>query len=279
MRAPPWSSVVTLCAALVALTPRAGSERETAVELDVLAFPRVPRMEIGSGVLPEGWETSGAAWHPLRRVLLVVDDEGGLAALGPSGELHAFWMLPGSPDLEAVCVADPRTPFVYLGVEHPDAVLEFDLDAGEVVRSFDLSWFMTGPKSRGLEALAFLPDETSAEGGCFYAGLQDDGRIFVVELPLRSDRASQRSTWLTTLVPDADVSDLSGLCFDDARGTLYAVFDGPDLLRALDSSGRTQRTWALPGKDQEGVAVDGLRLYVVHDSGSEVWWYAPFPWP
>jgi hypothetical protein len=49
-------------------------------------------------------------------------------------------------------VADPFTDNVYIGVEHPDGILEFDLLSGTVLRTFDLTATMVGPTTRGSRA-------------------------------------------------------------------------------------------------------------------------------
>ena len=73
------------------------------------------------------------------------------------------WNVPG--DLEALTVADHTSTMIYIGVEHTDSILEFDVSTGQVTRTFELTSWMTGEDSKGLEALAFVPDAMHPEGG------------------------------------------------------------------------------------------------------------------
>lgn len=239
-----------------------------------LPFPGVvPGTEIGDG-LPPGYEPSGAAWHLRLNRLLLVDDEGNLSSLDADGGSLQTWFIGG--DLEAVCVADPDTPFVYIGLEHPDSVLEFDLDSGAVTRQFLLDGTLTGPVNLGLEALTFARNPAHPEGGIFYAGLQDDGRVYVFELSVASSATLTTATLLATLAPAPLYNDISGLDWVAATDTLYAVYDSHNEVIAFDRAGVVSRSWVLPGHDQEGIAIRGCRLFVAQDTG-EVKLYEQFP--
>ena len=56
------------------------------------------------------------------------------------------WSVPG--DLEALTVADHTSSKIYIGVEHPDSILEFDVSTGQVTRTFELTSWMTGQTQR-----------------------------------------------------------------------------------------------------------------------------------
>jgi len=139
-----------------------------------MPWPAGPATEIGlegqPGGLPAGFESSGVVWHAGRGTVVVVNDNGQIAELSPEGGLLALWPLPG--DLEALTITDPASSRVYVGVENPDSVVEFDLATGQPTgASWDLTPWMTGPGNEGLEALAYAD-------GVFFVGLQVDGRIF-----------------------------------------------------------------------------------------------------
>jgi len=235
----------------------------------------VPGTEIGAG-LPPGYEPSGAVWHSGRNQLLVVSDDGLVSAMNADGSDVQHWTLPG--DLEGITCADPDSDVVYVGREHPDAVLEFDLSTSSLLRSFDLSATLTGPSNSGLEALTFVPIEGHPEGGVFHAGLQSDGRIYVFDLPILTSASSTAVTHLDTITPAPGLSDLSGLDFDRSTQILYAIFDSANRMLAMDAAGNLLAQWSLlPGNDQEGIALEGCKLYVAEDVGPEVWVYENFP--
>ncbi len=170
-------------------------------------------------------------------------------------------------------MADPAGSLVYLGVEHPDAIYEFDFVAGVVTREFDLTNTLTGPSESGLEALTFVDDPAHPEGGRFYAGHQDDGRIYVFDLPIATSMTSTTVQHVSTIVPVEGRDDLSGLDWDAANSMLYAVFDGHDLLRTMERDGQFINEWSLPGTSQEGIALAECTLFVTQDTLDEVWHY------
>ncbi len=238
-------------------------------------FPGVlPGTEIGAG-LQAGYEPSGACWHSGRNKLFLVHDGGVVTSMNTDGSGIQNWNAGG--DLEGICVADPASNFVYLGVENPDSVREFNLVTGQVVRSFDLTPWMAAAANSGLEALEFVPNASDPEGGLFYAGLQSDGSIHVFRLPIRSSTTSTSVVQVNVFTPVPGRSDISGLDYDQANDTLYAIWDGANKIRAMSPNGVSLGEWDLPGNDQEGIALLGCDLYVAEDVGKEVWRYPSFP--
>ena len=179
------------------------------------SFPAeaLPGTEIGGG-LPGGYEPSGVVWHPGISKLLAVSDGGLVSAMNADGTSVDNWNVSG--DLEAISVTDPNSPFVYVGVEHPDSIVELNIDTDIVTRTFDLTPWMSGPSSRGLEALTFVPDPAGPEGGLFYAGLQEDGKIYSFRLPISSSSTVTTVTHLATITPVSGRTDLSGLHYASA---------------------------------------------------------------
>ena len=255
----------TVLACLAALAPSTYGQS---------AFPSpTPGIDIGTA-LPGGFEPSGAAWHQRLQLLFVIDDSGNLTSMDASGAIQQTWPIGG--DLEGVCVADPQSSLVYIAREHPDGIIEFDLSSGTAKRLFNLTGTLVGPNDRGLEALTFVRDPSHAEGGLFYAGLQQDGRVYVFELPIASSTTATSSTLQSVLSPAPGLDDISGLTWDAASDQLYACYDKHDIITALSQAGATISTWDLPSDKQEGLALRGCQLFVAQDSG-EVLRYESFP--
>jgi len=221
------------------------------------------------GKLPPGYEPSGAAWHAGRQELVIVGDGGQVTAMDRDGGQMTTWQLWG--DLEAVAVADPGSSLVYLGLEQPDMVLEFDLTTGQLTgEQWDLTPWMTGPSNEGLEALTFAE-------GLFLAGLQSDGRIFRFDLQPGG-----------VVVPGSALAshlgrgDLSGLHYEPATAVLYAIHDSYDAIVEYDAQGVFLREYALAGDNQEGVTLapccpgGAASIFLAEDSG-EVWRYEGYP--
>lgn len=242
------------------------------------SFPwDTPGTPIGSANLT-GYEPSGLVWHPRLQRLFGVSDgsqavSSRLFSMTTAGESFSFTPVAG--DLEGITVADPESDFLYIGLEQPNGIAEFSLTTNSVTRSFDLSPWMTGITGQGLEALTFVPDPLHPEGGLFYAGLQQNGTIYRFSLPLLSDPASTAVTFVDSFQPVVR-SDLSGLHYDRDRDVLFAIYDGPNLMRAMNIDGSLIEEWTLPGVNQEGLALVGNVLYVAEDSGAVVQ-YVPEP--
>ena len=224
------------------------------------------------------YEPSDLVWHPRLQRLYGVSD-GSLAvssrlfSMTSSGS--AFSFTPVSGDLEGVCLADPASDFLYIGLEQPNAIAEFNLVSSTVTRTFSLSPWMTGTAGQGLEALTFVPDALHPEGGLFYAGLQENGTIYRFSLPILTSATSTSVSFINSFQPVVR-NDLSGLHYDRDRDALFAIYDGPDLMRAMRADGTLIQEWALPGLDQEGIALAGNVLYIAQDTGAVVQ-YVPEP--
>jgi hypothetical protein len=231
-------------------------------------FPQasLPGVSIG-GNLPSGYETSGLVWHPRLQKLLSVSDGGTVSSMNANGTGVTNWSVGG--DLEGITIAQPQSNFVYLGIEQPnDSISEFNIVTGHITRTFNLTQWMTGPDNSGLEALTFVPDAGDPEGGLFYAGLQNDGQIFVFRLPIRSSTTSTAVTPIRTIPALNGVNDISDMHYEASQNTLYAIYDSANLLRAMKPDGTLIKEWNLPGNDQEGLTLKGSDLFIGEDYGN-----------
>ncbi len=241
----------------------------------------VDSQEIGSSELGNGWEPSGIVWHEARGTYILVSDDGIVAELSTSGELLNHWSGLGY-DLEGVTVADSASSLVYLAAERRGLILEFDLSSASLTgTAWDVSaWLPNTDSNLGLEALTFVPDgvhpyDDTSFGGVFYAGLQENGNIYVFSVddgPAHLD-TMESEWWLT---------DISGLSYDNATGYLVAIHDGYNLGRLYTPAGAFIADMDLPGDNQEGVATHVscpdavLQVTIAEDAGSgasEVWVY------
>ncbi|MBU1916607.1 SdiA-regulated domain-containing protein [bacterium] len=219
-----------------------------------------------SSELAGSYEPSGAVWHKRLALLFIVSDGGYITSLTKTGHIVSEWYIGG--DLEGITVADPETDFIYIGVENPDSILEFDLSLEIVTRTFVLTSYMTGASNQGLEALTFYPDETSDEGGYFFAGLQADGYVYVFELPLVTNTVSTSLSFDRSFAPVAK-TDLSGMHYDVTHDILYLIYDGYNKLVSYDMTEDIIEEWTLWGDNQEGFTIDDeCGMYVSEDDGN-----------
>lgn len=230
-------------------------------------FPGVlPGLPIDSN-LPLGYEPSGAIWHPRLGKLFVVSDGGIVSSMDADGNNVQHWSVPG--DLEGICIADPATNFVYVANEVPARVYEFNFVTSQITRVFDLSGWMPAPTNAGMEALTFVSSATDAEGGVFYAGHQENGRIYKFRLPIRSSQTSTSVTYLGTVTPVAGRTDIADLCYDANCNVLYILYDNADIIRAVRPANMALiEEWFVPGIQQEGIAVKPpCDVFIADDTG------------
>jgi len=210
--------------------------------------------DIGSD-LSSAYEPSGAVWHDVRETLFVVSDEGILSEMEADGTLLHNWTTGG--DLEGVTVVPNKPGFIYLGFEDPDSIAEFNLTTGLVTRTFNLTTWMTGAANQGLEAVTFVEDAASANGGVFWAGHQGEGKIYVFALPIVSSSTSTTVTFQTSFTPVSGRGDIADLNYDAEHDAVLVLYDAANKLRILDADGNYLYEWTVPGTDQEGIAVMG----------------------
>lgn len=223
-----------------------------------------------AGGLPTGYEPSGAVWHAGLNQLLIVGDDGDVTKMDSDGTNQTTWS-PGG-DLEGITITNPQGSIAYLGREHPDAVLEFNLDTGLLTgNSWDLtSWMASSNNNQGLEALTYVD-------GRFYAGLQETGTIYIFELG-----GGGAVTFIGTMASPGGRTDISGLHYDDVTETLYAIYDGDNVIAEMTVDGTLLREYTLVGNNQEGLALMSecpageATVFISEDSG-DVQRYGSYP--
>ena len=245
-------------------------------------------------VLPYKWvglidrgrleEPSGMVYHPARRNLFAVGDEGDIIELRTDGEAVNQAKLRDGADLEAItCV--PATGLLYVAVEGEEQILEVDPQKLTVLREFAIDRTFQGQVrlrggGEGLEGLTFVPQADHPEGGTFFVTNQafslkdaeDTSALCRVELPLRSGkRGGDKLVGRITAFTAMPIIDLSALHYDAASGHLFVACDAHNVLLEVTLAGAIVQSWALPGNDQEGLAVDDAgHLYIAQDSGGIV---------
>ncbi|MBD3413974.1 MAG: hypothetical protein GF421_06055 [Candidatus Aminicenantes bacterium] len=219
-------------------------------------------------------EPSGMCYHPLRKTLFIVSDEGEIVEMETDGT-PVFWQnIPG--DLEAVTVV-PETGLLYIVKEGEDVILEFDADKKHIIRTFPLNRMFEGNPEyiqkqegydNGIESIAFVPDDTHPEGGVFYLGNQwDPSCVLEVAVPLNSCQKKVCEARIQRVLP-LEMDDPAAMYFDFRTGLLNIVNDADNILVEMDLKGKIIREYAFLGNDQEGIAVDEQGyLYIAQDMG------------
>lgn len=222
-------------------------------------------------------EPSDIVYHAKRRTLFLVGDEGDVAEIRTDGTVVKSKRV-RKGDFEGVTY-DPATSLVYVGVEGEEKILELDPDSFEVLREFSIPRTFKGATvmkagGDGIEAIAFVPDAKHPQGGTFFVANQsfdpkdkeDGSAIFELSVPLKG--TEKRATAEIVRMIPMPILDIAALCRDPKTGGLLVASDKADTLLEMTLSGKIERSWTLPGRNQEGVALDDEdHLYVAQDSG------------
>jgi len=220
-------------------------------------------------------EPSGICFHPQRKTLFVVSDEGEIAEIETNGTPVFNQKVPG--DLEGVTV-NPQSGFLYIVYEGMDVILEFDPDKKEVIRKFPINREFEGDPNflqkqeedydNGIESIAFVSDENHPEGGTFYVGNQwDPSCIMEVLVPLKSSQAETAEASIIRVLP-FKMDDPAAMYFDSKTSLLNVVSDADNILVEITLEGKLVNEYAFLGDNQEGITLDDKGyLYIAQDSG------------
>jgi len=219
-------------------------------------------------------EPSDICFHPLRKTLFVVSDEGEVAEIKTDGTPVSNKKIPG--DLEGITV-NPKTGLLYIVVEGKDIVLEYDPNKKEVTRRFPVNREYKGNANflqkqegydNGIESITFVQDENHPEGGVFYMGNQlDPPCIMEILIPLKSSQAETAEARIIRVLP-FKMDDPAAMYYDSRTGFLNIVSDFDNILVEITLQGKLVRQYAFLGDNQEGLARDDEGyLYIAQDSG------------
>lgn len=220
-------------------------------------------------------EPSGICFHPTRKTLFVVSDEGQITEIRTDGTPVFIEELPG--DLEGVTV-NPQSGLLYVVVEGDDVILEFDPTRKSVIRRFPLNRGYQGNPNflqkqenaydNGIESIAFVPDIKNPEGGTFYVGNQwDPPCIMEVQVPLLTSKGEVAEARILRVLP-FQMDDPSAMYYDAQTKRLNVISDADNILVEITLNGKLFREYAFPGDNQEGLARDEEGyLYIAQDSG------------
>jgi hypothetical protein len=204
-------------------------------------------------------------WDDFTGALWLVGDEGQIARMLRDGSSTSCWSLKPGPDLESIAVTDDINK-IYLGVEYPPQILEYNSSSTAAPSSTNRSWLlpgMTATATDGMEGMTWVPNghhpyPDSSSGGLFFASSQSDGTIYVYDVNLSVSGSTP--VLLDTFTPDSTQTDISDLYYFSQTRTLFVLYDSANLLREIDTSTtqfQTVHIYTLPTSttDQEGVTL------------------------
>jgi uncharacterized protein YjiK len=204
-------------------------------------------------------EPSGVVFHPQLGRIFAVGDEGSLAELDASGK--KIDSRPFAGNLEDVAVHAPSGDLVLLSEQESELIV-YDPKAGREKKRWRMDVTAVlgqapGKANQGFEGLAFRPERGRPGGGVFYLAHQRTPSMIV---GLAFDPAAAGGTLgggaVVSRWPLADYEDLTAVAYAPSLGRVLVLTDKTDRILVLTENGGVESEVAVPGEQQEGLAVD-----------------------
>lgn len=205
-------------------------------------------------------EPSGVAFHPRLGRLFVVGDEGSLAELDADGRRIDSRGFAGN--LEDVAVHAPSGDLVLLSEMRSELIL-YDPVAHQEKRRWQMDAAAVlgqepGDRNQGFEGIAFRAERGRRGGGLFYLAHQ---RTPAMVVALVCDPASPPGRLGADVVvarwPLEPHEDLTAVTYVPSIDRILVLTDKSDRILILTSNGSIESEVGVPGKQQEGLTVDG----------------------
>ncbi len=208
-------------------------------------------------------EPSGIVYHPRRKTLFVVSDDGYISEISLKGKILKNKFVDDA-DMEGIPV-DPKTGLLYVAIEGDEIVLEIAPNELTILRTFNIERVyqerMILPEGgNGIESITFVPNADHGEGGTFFVGnqvvsykVEEKSYIAEIELPLRSKsnlKGKIKNVFL------ANINDISGMQYLHQTNRIGVISDLQNIYAEISLDGKVIKEFALPGYDQEGITLD-----------------------
>lgn len=222
-------------------------------------------------------EPSGIAYHPTRKTLFVVSDDGDIYEIDLNGKILAekHISIKDSDYLDPEGVAiNTRTGEVYVAAEEIDGILVIDPATLEITGIFKIinrdekgrPLFKEG--GNGLEGIAFVPGKKPDYDRIYVCNQHDPPVVMKVLAPsVVKKRFADKKSLKVLGWFNLPCTDLSGMTYHNSRKTLFILSDFNNTLFEVSAGGKILNRWSVPGQDQEGIAFAGDYIYIAQDSG------------
>jgi uncharacterized protein YjiK len=217
-------------------------------------------------------EPSGIVFSKSRGTLFVVGDEGDVCELNTNGKLINKTGI-RETDLEGITV-NPVTGNLYALDELSSSIFEIAPDSLEVLQQLSIGLlpeqYQHKSYNRGFEAITYLQDSKQPADNRFFIanqGRSDRAAAAVHKLSVPLAGSGNVANTLQTF--KQQITDLSGLHYDDRSELLLVISDAHNTLLLMTTEGDIHTSYSLPGETQEGVTLDDEgHLYIAEDSGN-----------
>jgi len=180
-------------------------------------------------------------------------------------------------DLEALCQVPGRDGLLYVGVEYPPTIIEYEESTGNVLKTIplDLQLPVNANPDVAMEGLTFVPVPNTISGGWFWAASQFDGYIYVFDVDLSLPNITFTDVFTVERFQPVDKMDsIQALHYHEESGLVYAI--GRKWLFAINPEDKSVSfQHPLGVSNPEGVAIVGsteadLIAYIACDACNEI---------
>jgi uncharacterized protein YjiK len=239
--------------------PRGAAAALPAANDPGVAGPGVPGLGQPEAMAASGVrEASGIAWHPSRGRFFVVGDRGSLAELEPSGAVVATHRVKGN--LEDVTVHTPSGRLVLLAEKKGELVVWDPASASETARfPLDVAGILgrePADRNQGFEGIVFRAETGRPGGGVFHLVHQrKPARLVTLAFDPAGGVRTLGASDVVSRHPLKPYDDLSAVTWSERLGRLLVIADSADRLLVVSPDGAIDADEALPGSQQEGLAL------------------------
>ena len=203
-------------------------------------------------------EASGIAWHPSPGRFFVVGDRGSLAELEPSGAVVATHKVKGN--LEDVTVHSPSGRLVLLAEKKGELVVWDPASASETARfPLDVAGILgrePADRNQGFEGIVFRAEAGRPGGGVFHLVHQrKPARLVTLAFDPAGEPRTLGASDVVSRHPLKPYDDLTAVTWSERLGRLLVIADSADRLLVVSPDGAIDVDEALPGGQQEGLAL------------------------
>jgi SdiA-regulated protein len=219
-------------------------------------------------------EPSGIAFLPRSGHLFVIGDDGKVAEIDTNGQVVRSVALPGN--LEDVAVHAPSGNLVVLSELNSELILYDPVAFKELKRwKLDKAAVLgqtSADPNEGFEGLAFRPDASQPGGGMFYLAHQrQPSEVVAIAFDVNGPAGALGGDVVKGRWQLSGYSDLTAITYVPELDRLLVVSDAKDVLIVMRTDGTVERDMPIPGKQQEGIAIDGQgRLWLADDKDKSV---------
>lgn len=226
---------------------------------------------------------SGIVFYPPRETLFAVIDNGRIIEIKTDGTLIQKKEIRKKADFEGITYS-PITEMLYVAIEGVEVILEVNPETLEAGREIPIGRIFEGnillsPEGNGIEGITFVPGGDDAMKGSFYLVNQskkldgdDPSIVFEVEINYTASESQARILRYFSV----GITDLSGIHYVPASRHLLIISDANNLLLEVSLTEQVLKTYEIPGKNQEGITIDGAGfLYVAQDKKKAALKFAP----